>query len=94
MSAYAARVSKLELLASHVNDNAIAEILKAMVLAGHGIAWLPESLIRRELASGDLCDLGADVTMEIRMYRSSERTRPSVNELWEAACALPGVGTS
>lgn len=93
MSAYAARVSNVSLTASHVNDNAIAEMLKAMVLAGHGVAWLPESLIRRELAAKYLFDLGADVRMEIRMYRSAERTRPSVNRLWEAACALPPVGS-
>lgn len=93
MSAYAARASNVQLTTSHVNDNAIAEILKAMVLAGHGVAWLPKSLIRRELASGQLCDLGADVRMEIRMYRSTERTRASVNRVWTAACTLPPMGS-
>lgn len=91
LSAYAARVSGVNLMTSHVNDNAVAEILKAMVLAGHGIAWLPESLIRRDLASGHLCDLGADLRMEIRMYRSADRTRQSVNEVWTAASALPAM---
>ena len=85
LSDYAARVSKLNLTASHVNDNAVAEILKAMVLAGHGIAWLPESLIRRDLASGHLHDLGADVTMEIRMYRSAQKTRAALTRVWDAA---------
>lgn len=94
LSTYAARVAGVELMTSHVNDNAVAEILKAMVLAGHGIAWLPESLIRRDLASGQLCDLGADVRMEIRMYRSADRTRPSVNQLWAAASALPPISFS
>lgn len=94
MSAYAVRAANVQLMTSHVNDNAIAEILKAMVLAGHGIAWLPESLIRRELAGGQLYDLGADVRMEIRMYRSAKRTRPSVNRLWQAACSLPAMGVS
>ncbi|ATY34779.1 LysR family transcriptional regulator [Sphingomonas psychrotolerans] len=94
MSAYAARIANVQLMTSHVNDNAVAEILKAMVVAGHGIAWLPESLIRRDLASGLLCDLGADVRMQIRMYRSAERTRHSVNQFWEAACALPAMGVS
>lgn len=94
LSAYAARVSNVQLTTSHVNDNAIAEILKAMVLAGHGVAWLPESLIRRDLASGQLCDLGADVRMQIRMYRSADRTRPSVNQVWEVANTLPAMRLS
>ena len=92
LSNHAARVFGVQLLTSHVNDNAVAEILKAMVLAGHGIAWLPESLIRRELAGGYLCDLGADVRMQIRMYRSADRTRQSVDQVWKAASALPAIG--
>lgn len=56
-----------------------------MVLAGHGIAWLPESLIARELASGALHDLGAGVTMEIRLYRSLEKRRQAVSKIWDAA---------
>ncbi len=91
LSAHAARVAGVDLMTSHVNDNAVAEILKAMVLAGHGVAWLPESLIRRDLASGQLCDLGADLRMEIRMYRSADRTRPSIDQLWRAAAALPPI---
>lgn len=91
LSVHAARIAGVDLRTSHVNDNAVAEILKAMVLAGHGVAWLPESLIRRDLASGQLCDLGADLRMEIRMYRSADRTRPSINQLWKAASALPPI---
>lgn len=91
LSAHAARVAGVDLMTSHVNDNAVAEILKAMVLAGHGVAWLPESLIRRDLANGQLCDLGADLRMEIRMYRSADRTRPSIDQLWKAAAALPPI---
>jgi DNA-binding transcriptional LysR family regulator len=92
MSVHAARTARLQLTASHVNDNAIAEMLKAMVLAGHGIAWLPESLIRRELARGELCDLGADVQMQIRIYRSLDRNRAAVNRVWDAARTLPALG--
>jgi len=92
MSVHAARAARVQPTTSHVNDNAIAESLKAMALAGHGIAWLPESLIRRELASGELCDLGADVAIQIRIYRSAERTRAAVNRVWEAAVALPPMG--
>lgn len=88
LSTHAARVAQVDLVASHVNDNAVAEILKAMVIAGHGVSWLPESLIRRELASGILHDLGADLAIEIRLYRSAEKTRPAVVKLWETAQSL------
>ncbi|MES2904945.1 MAG: LysR substrate-binding domain-containing protein [Pseudomonadota bacterium] len=85
---YAASQANLKLTASHVNDNAVAEILKAMVIAGHGVAWLPESLIRRELDAGLLCDLGVHVTMDIRLYRSEEKTRQAVIDVWDAARSL------
>lgn len=88
LSTHAAHVAQVDLVASHVNDNAVAEILKAMVIAGHGVSWLPESLIRRELASGILHDLGADLSIEIRLYRSAEKTRPAVVKLWETAKSL------
>jgi DNA-binding transcriptional LysR family regulator len=92
LSTYAARVSNIDLVPSHVNDNAVAEILKAMVLAGHGVAWLPESLIRRDLANAQLHDLGADVPMEIRMYRSAKKSRKAVVKVWETAMALRSTG--
>ena len=85
LSTHALRRSGVNLIVSHVNDNAIAEVIKAMVLAGHGVAWLPESLISRELASGMLHDLGAAVPMEIRLYRSAEKMRKVVATVWNAA---------
>lgn len=88
LSGHAARAAQIDLVASHVNDNAVAEILKAMAIAGHGVCWLPESLVRRELNSGILHDLGADLTMEVRLYRSAEKTRPAVVKLWDTARSL------
>ncbi len=37
---------------THTNENAMAEALKFMALEGHGLAWLPRSLVARELAEG------------------------------------------
>lgn len=87
LSTYATRAANLDLPSTHVNDSALAEALKAMVLAGHGIAWLPECLIQRELVSGQLCDLGYDISMEIRLYRSTEKIRYPVEQVWELALA-------
>lgn len=85
LSEHAARLARLNLTPIHVNDAAMAEALKAMVLAGHGIAWLPESLIRRELASGLLAPLGESLSMEVRLFRSAGRKRPVAERIWEVA---------
>ena len=67
----------------------MSEGLKAMALEGHGIAFLPESAIVRELRSRRLACAGSDWTlaMEIRLYRERPTaTRPGkalVQGLWE-----------
>jgi DNA-binding transcriptional LysR family regulator len=63
----------------------MAEGLKNMVLEGHGVAFLPDSTVARELASGQIA-LAADdrwtVGMEIRLYRDLKRARPALNTFW------------
>ena len=73
---------------AHVNENAMAEALKFMVLEGHGGAWLPKSLIARELDAGDLVTTGRDIGLEIRLYRNALRRRPAVEAVWTAAQSI------
>jgi DNA-binding transcriptional LysR family regulator len=70
----------------------MAEGLKMMALEGHGIVFLPESAVMREvkqkqLARADGGQSGWEVTMEIRLYRecrSPQRPgKPIVSRLWE-----------
>ncbi|MEZ0169613.1 LysR family transcriptional regulator [Microvirga sp. TS319] len=72
-----------------VHENTISIGHKAMALAGWGVAWLPLSLVRQELAEGTLVPASDDpawsLTIEIRLYRHSQRARPIVDELWRAA---------
>ncbi|KQP33043.1 LysR family transcriptional regulator [Methylobacterium sp. Leaf100] len=70
---------------AHTNANAMAEALKAMALEGHGLAWVPRSLVTRELAEGRLVATGAEVPLEIRLYRDRARTRAAVEAVWAAA---------
>lgn len=66
-------------------ENPMAEALKAMALEGHGAAWLPESAIPRELASGALVPLGgADFIsqLDVRLYRSLTKTKPPIIGIW------------
>ena len=70
----------------------MAEGLKMMALEGHGIAFLPESAVPREvksklLARADGGQPGWEVEMEIRLYREhpspSRPGKPVVARLWE-----------
>ncbi|MGU3361039.1 LysR family transcriptional regulator [Methylobacterium sp. M6A4_1b] len=69
----------------HTNENSMAEALRSMALAGHGVAWLPVSLVAGEIASGALEVVSSEMLMEIRLYRSAERARPFLDAVWAAA---------
>lgn len=63
----------------------LAELLKTMALAGHGLAWLPESCIVRELAEGKLVRAGSErwsITIEIRLFRAIANNKPALQALW------------
>jgi len=70
---------------THTNENAMAEGLKFMALEGYGLAWLPRSLVARELDEGTLTIVGPEIPLEVRLYRSARRTRPIVEKVWNAA---------
>lgn len=74
-----------------IYETDMAEGLKAMALEGHGLAFLPHSLVKRELKArrlvlaaepGELC-----LTMEVRIYRErpemARRAKPAVQALWD-----------
>lgn len=73
---------------AHTNENAMADALKFMAIEGHGLAWLPRSLVARELEEAALVAVGPTIPLEIRLYRSARRTRPIVDKVWNAARAL------
>lgn len=66
-------------------ESDMAELLKTMALAGQGMAWLPESSIRRELAEGTLVRAGGEqwtLQLEIRLFRAIGHHHPVLDELW------------
>jgi hypothetical protein len=71
-----------------VFDTDMAEGLKQMALAGHGVAFLPDSTAAAERAAGRLLRLdgGWEVEMQIRAYRERPTLgRPAprrVEQLW------------
>lgn len=63
----------------------MSEALKAMVVAGHGVGWLPESCVSDELETGRLVLAGSAVwatSLDVRLYRSAASPKPLVDELW------------
>ncbi|MBS1208025.1 MAG: transcriptional regulator, LysR family [Proteobacteria bacterium] len=64
----------------------MAEALKAMIVAGHGIGWLPESCAARELHDGLLLQAGDEhwcAAIDVRIYRSLDNTKPVVERIWQ-----------
>lgn len=74
----------------NVYESDMAELLKVMALAGHGLAWLPESSIVRELAEGKLVRVGSEhwaMTLEIRLFRAIDNKKPVLDALWRTLTA-------
>jgi DNA-binding transcriptional LysR family regulator len=72
-------------------QDSLAGALTAMARAGHGVAWVPASLAADDLASGRLRRAGSsewDVPFGISIYRSAERRRPRVDEVWGRLLAV------
>jgi DNA-binding transcriptional LysR family regulator len=69
-------------------DTQMSEALKAMIVEGHGLGWLPESCVAHERAKGALVLAGASqwsCTLEVRLYRAIDNSKPMVDRIW----ALP-----
>jgi DNA-binding transcriptional LysR family regulator len=67
-------------------ESDMAESLKAMLLAGHGLAFLPASAVARELERGEVAVAGGapwSLEMEVRLYRDRANTRPELARLWQ-----------
>lgn len=75
-----------------IYENAMAEGLKAMVIDGHGIAWLPQVSLVEALEAGQVARAGPatwDVPLEIRLYRAPEPVSSEVAAIWAAAESGP-----
>ena len=64
----------------------LAKLLVTMVQAGRGMAWLPESLIADQLASGDLVAAGGQewhIPIEIHVFRPKFRLAQAPESFWQ-----------
>lgn len=76
-----------------VHESTISAGLKELALTGAGICWLPESLVEKDISSGGLVACSGDPTwtldLEIRLYRSSEKTSGTMVEaIWQSSKEL------
>ncbi|MDC9590819.1 LysR substrate-binding domain-containing protein [Xenorhabdus sp. XENO-10] len=66
--------------------SSMSELLKRMVLDGHGVGWLPDYSIREELREQKLCLLEpeqASIKMGVFIYRTYSRLNPSSERFWQ-----------
>lgn len=84
--ALAQMLSERPLPLEPVYENGMSVNLKAMALAGGGVAWLPLSLVHEELSNGSLvrADRGEwEMTLAIRLYRQPVLRNPQAEQLWQ-----------
>ena len=73
----------------HLNtlvETGTAETIKAFVLSGFGLSWLPRLAILKELADGSLSELGDErhrIPFSIELFRCTANTHPDVVMTWE-----------
>lgn len=67
----------------------LASVLRTMVIDGRGLAWLPQTLIGEDLASGRLVAATAgdpwQVDLDIRLYRDRAPLGAAAEAFWQAA---------
>ncbi len=68
-----------------VLENALVESVKALVLAGHGMAWLPKSIVKKDLAEKRLKQLSdlPSAKMKIRIYCVNPDRTLEMTNIWQ-----------
>ncbi|PKR55660.1 LysR family transcriptional regulator [Thalassospira marina] len=66
----------------------LAATLQSMAGSGAGVAWLPETLAKADMAEGKLVPFGEAeliIPIEIRLFRPVARQSPMIEEFWRMA---------
>jgi LysR family transcriptional regulator, hypochlorite-specific transcription factor HypT len=72
----------------------LAVVLKSMAVQGRGIAWLPESLIRDDMATKRLVPAGTpswSIPLQIRLFRRRGLQASVAEEFWKIAKSSSSV---
>ena len=90
------RQAKVPVHLDKVYETDMAEGLKAMAIEGHGLAFLPQSAVNKELASGQLLRAAADLSLslQVRLYRAKPSAKGpakgAAQALWQFLLARRG----
>ncbi|HEX4152524.1 MAG TPA: LysR family transcriptional regulator [Steroidobacteraceae bacterium] len=80
-------VGRPELQLRKLTTNPFADGLRLMVASGVGVAWLPESLVTRELNSGTMVRAGEavyDVPLDVLVIRPVHRLTAHGERIWQS----------
>lgn len=72
----------------------LAATLASMAADGHGIAWLPQTMVHDDVTRGRLVRAGGapfEAKVEIRLVRSPECRNAAANKLWARVCEPHGA---
>jgi len=78
-------------------ETSVAEGMKGMIVEGHGLGWLPKSLINGELEAGQLVRVGPaswDLDFEVRIFRPTTRLPKSAELLWQLVSNETGFASA
>lgn len=67
-------------------ESSIAAAIKAMVLEGYGVAWVPKSIVADDLAAGRLVRASNeedDIFLDIKIYRYEPNAEPKTEKFWQ-----------
>jgi DNA-binding transcriptional LysR family regulator len=70
----------------------LAVVLKTMAIEGRGIAWLPESLIREDIAAKRLVAAGTthwSIPLQIRLFRRRDLEGSVADAFWKTVKPVP-----
>lgn len=70
---------------AHTDEASMAESMKSMAVAGHGMVWLPRLLVTAEIEAGRLEIVAPELPMQIRLYRNAARGRGITGRVWAVA---------
>lgn len=73
------------LVVEDVYESALAEGLKALVLKGMGVAWLPESLVREEIKAQQLVQINQGLrstSLQIKLYQYPPAQTQQAQQFW------------
>lgn len=79
-------VGKRSLNADTIYVDSLVETIKRRILKGSGFAWLPETAVMDELASGELVAIGGEdwrTTLTISAFANPAALDPSARAIWD-----------